>query len=561
MESGLENMADMKKMVVFVLGMLAVLSVKMDCQAAIEENEKLPAKPEFAEIKSLENTMLSQAEEILDVEGIEFEELSLNYADASKVYVDMDMAAISSTKEEDLVAFLDKSNYVWVIPVEGVSDESGFHVAITVSRGVKYDEERGRVLTEQEKQMIKDQEGEWIISEIAVQEMDNYVNQMKKAEDVIDHYIIVGGVQGLFHPIAIGFQNGTAKYWIGLGYDYGLLKDEQKVVSSREDIFDYETVKADVDAFKRTANVSGGSGSEKVLVSLVVFKKLIVYNKNRNSIGKWQSKMGVCDMTDHIKTSWEEVGLSNDFLFGKVMQNPILCKKLLERILPDLEIERIEYPELQKPIKPDADARSVRLDVYVKDGKDTVYDIEMQTTDTGELPKRSRYYQGMMDLQLIEKGQPYKKLNRSFIIFICLEDIFGKGRHIYTFENICKEDTTLFLKDDATRIFLNADSQMDDVSSELKAFLDYLAGERTDDAYVRELEEAVEEAKKNREWRHEYMTLLMRDQENMEKGMEKGIEKERQRIIVKMVKQGFSNEQIITLCDTSEDEIERCKKG
>ncbi len=34
------------------------------------------------------------------------------------------------------------------------------------------------------------------------------------------------------------------------------------------------------------------------------------------------------------------------------------------------------------------------------------------------------------------------------------------------------------------------------------------------------LEEAVKEAKKNREWRHEYMTLLMRDQENVKKGEE-----------------------------------------
>ncbi len=46
-----------------------------------------------------------------------------------------------------------------------------------------------------------------------------------------------------------------------------------------------------------------------------------------------------------------------------------------------------------------------------------------------------------------------------------------------------------------------------------------------DDSFVRRLEDAVKEAKKNREWRHEYMTLLMRDQENIEKGIKKGIEK------------------------------------
>jgi len=139
------------------------------------------------------------------------------------------------------------------------------------------------------------------------------------------------------------------------------------------------------------------------------------------------------------QSKWEELDISNDFLFGKVMQNPELCKELLQRILPDLEIERIEYPELQKSINVDMDARSVRLDVYVKDDKEVVYDIEMQVSNTKELPKRSRYYQSMIDLQLIDKGRFYDDLNRSYVIFICPFDLYGKGRHIYTFENICKE--------------------------------------------------------------------------------------------------------------------------
>lgn len=224
----------------------------------------------------------------------------------------------------------------------------------------------------------------------------------------------------------------------------------------------------------------------------------------------------------YIQTDWEAIGISNDFLFGKIMRNPELCRELLQRILPNLDIERIEYPETQKSIQPDVDARSVRLDVYVKDDKNTVYDIEMQISDTKELPKRSRYYQSMMDLQLIDKGQSYKKLNQSYIIFICPFDLYGKGRHIYTFENVCKEDTSINLKDGTTKVFLNAKGEMDDVSKELKAFLDYAAGKKSEDVFVKKLEEAVEEAKRNREWRHEYMTLLMRDQENLEKGIEKG---------------------------------------
>lgn len=126
--------------------------------------------------------------------------------------------------------------------------------------------------------------------------------------------------------------------------------------------------------------------------------------------------------TKMVQVNWDELGISNDFLFGKVMRNPELCKELLQRILPELEIDHVEYPELQKEIKPDVDARSVRLDVYVNDGKGTVYDIEMQAVTSRELPKRSRYYQCMIDLQLLDKGQSYKRLNNSFVIFICLSD-------------------------------------------------------------------------------------------------------------------------------------------
>ena len=223
-----------------------------------------------------------------------------------------------------------------------------------------------------------------------------------------------------------------------------------------------------------------------------------------------------------LNVIWESLGIANDFMFGKVMQDTELCRDLLQRILPDLEIDHVEYPEAQKAIRSDIDAKSVRLDVYVKDGKGTVYDIEMQVADTKELPKRSRYYQSMLDLQLIDKGHTYKKLKPCYVIFICPFDLFDKGRHIYSFENICKEDNSVFLDDGAVKIFLNAGGRQDDVSEELRAFLDYVAGIESEDDFVKRVAEAVREAKKNREWRHEYMTLLMRDQENIEKGIEKG---------------------------------------
>lgn len=68
----------------------------------------------------------------------------------------------------------------------------------------------------------------------------------------------------------------------------------------------------------------------------------------------------------------------------------------LERIL-GIKISHIEYPKSQETIAILADAKSVRLDIYVEDGKNTVYSIEMQTTMNRNLPKRTRYYQGMIE--------------------------------------------------------------------------------------------------------------------------------------------------------------------
>lgn len=82
------------------------------------------------------------------------------------------------------------------------------------------------------------------------------------------------------------------------------------------------------------------------------------------------------------------------------------------------------------------------------------------------------------------------------MIFICTFDVFKKGRHIYTFENRCREDGSILLGDETTKVFLNAKGTIDDVSRELKAFLDYVAGKESNDAYVKQLEEALREEKR-----------------------------------------------------------------
>ena len=134
------------------------------------------------------------------------------------------------------------------------------------------------------------------------------------------------------------------------------------------------------------------------------------------------------------RKKFEELTIADDFMLAKVMLNKELCRQFLEMIL-SIRIREITYLQEQKNIDNDYDAKSVRLDVYVDDEKGTVYDIEMQVGRKGNLPKRSRYYQGAIDMGLLEKGKDYARLPESYIIFICTFDPFGTGQNLYTFFN------------------------------------------------------------------------------------------------------------------------------
>jgi len=128
-----------------------------------------------------------------------------------------------------------------------------------------------------------------------------------------------------------------------------------------------------------------------------------------------------------VTKKYEELTINDDFMFGKVVRDPKRCKKILEIIL-DVKIQEIVFIDDQESIKPDYDAKGIRLDIYVEDNKKTVYSVEMQIENVGYLPKRSRYYQSVIDINLLEKGTKYEALKTSYVIFICSFDLFGRRR-------------------------------------------------------------------------------------------------------------------------------------
>ncbi|MBP5251980.1 MAG: Rpn family recombination-promoting nuclease/putative transposase [Treponema sp.] len=108
---------------------------------------------------------------------------------------------------------------------------------------------------------------------------------------------------------------------------------------------------------------------------------------------------------------WEQATIANNFIFYKVMRhNPDVCKELLE-ILLEMQIDHIEMRG-EETVEIDYGSKGIRLDVYAKN-ETHAFNIEVQSTDTKELPERSRYYQGSIDVDCLKSGERYKDLKDS----------------------------------------------------------------------------------------------------------------------------------------------------
>ena len=219
-------------------------------------------------------------------------------------------------------------------------------------------------------------------------------------------------------------------------------------------------------------------------------------------------------------SKWESLSLSDDFIFQKVMLKESLCKKILSEIL-GVEVTKIKYTEYEKTITIRSDAKSIRLDVYIR-GEDSIYSIEMQKINRDDLKKRSRYYHDLIDLDLLESGCRYKNLNNAFVIFICDFDLFGKGQYRYTFTSMCEEVKNLPLNEGRTTIFMNANGYCGNVSEDCKLFLQAVKSEFTDEPFSAILKSEVERVKSSVEWRTEYMRLSEWIEDEIEMGIEEG---------------------------------------
>ena len=230
-----------------------------------------------------------------------------------------------------------------------------------------------------------------------------------------------------------------------------------------------------------------------------------------------------------LEAKWENAGIGNAFIFGKVMStNTDLLLELLQLTLPELEIWEISDAVQEVYLKTSIDAHGVRLDISVRDSKNRIFDVEMQLRDEENIPRRIRYYTGTFDQTNLKAGENYNQLKDAIIIFITPFDPFGRSRYRYTFRNLCLEEkeNPLELGDGTTKVILNAKGSVGEISPSLKGFLDLVLGLQPPAAsagsYADRVQKQVDIAKRNSVWRREYMNWEMTLSVERDKGRKEG---------------------------------------
>ena len=233
---------------------------------------------------------------------------------------------------------------------------------------------------------------------------------------------------------------------------------------------------------------------------------------------------------------YENISFTNNFAFCKVMQNEEICREVIETLL-HIKVGRLEYKSFEKDLKLEIDKRGIRLDVYIADS-DRVFDLEMQTTDKKNLGCRMRYYQSLIDAELLDKGANFNDLKESNIIFFCTFDPFRKGLPQYTFCNSCEELPDLKLDDKCKKIAynVNAFEKVDD--EKIRKLLEFISTGKSETTLTNKICKELKRVQGNEEWRAEYMTWEMLKQDTYDSGFSAGEERGRNEGISLGITQG-----------------------
>lgn len=209
-------------------------------------------------------------------------------------------------------------------------------------------------------------------------------------------------------------------------------------------------------------------------------------------------------------TPFEQLTITNKFMFAMVFSQKDIAKPFLEAIL-GIKIHELRDPEPEKTIEVNPVSKGVRFDVFVKESGpngETLrsFDIEMQMKDTHELPKRARFYQAMRDSDALCRGEKYRGLKDLYIIFLCPDDIFGKGRAVYRFKNLEVDDPKIEMGDQTFKNFYIFSKYRDVAEKAVRDYMEYFATNKASSPETEDIDRLVKWYQTDSNTRIRYMT-------------------------------------------------------
>lgn len=226
----------------------------------------------------------------------------------------------------------------------------------------------------------------------------------------------------------------------------------------------------------------------------------------------------------------QELNLTDDFLFDVATEELENCKAIIE-LTTGLRLKSLKWKSGQKVIHNLPGKRGVRLDFIAESEDGRIFDVEMQNRNEGNIPKRTRFYQALIDAPILKSGERgFDKMNPLYIIIICNYDPYGKKKYCYTFDNQYKEVPGLRLGDEVTKLLLSTKGEnKEEVSKELVDFLHYVTESNENglpdecDERLKRLHESIREIKASADMEVEYMKMEERERIIRDEGKQIGI--------------------------------------
>lgn len=247
-----------------------------------------------------------------------------------------------------------------------------------------------------------------------------------------------------------------------------------------------------------------------------------------------------------LEQQWKNLTITNDIMFGMVMENQKICLELIQRSLPELNIKSISKVIPQRQISGPISSRTIRVDIFVRDDQQRTFAIEIQVANRHNLPFRLRYYQQQIDFDILNVGDSYEKLSDypTYVIMFCDFDYFGFGWSKYEFENRCLDNPELKLDDRRRIVIFNAKATKFHGNMRLKGFLQLMENVVEEkDQLVRDIQAEMKRIREDPIRRHGFMKyeldLMDARSEGHKEGQVEGAIQTLQRL-------GYSQGQIIT---------------